>query len=295
MRLVLLAAVFALCACGTDSPTMATENPLGILVECDQVLEEVVGYRPPNPIVKRSKVALVPVDDPMAAAIIRCDDYSKRDGEREEPSGDPLYDCRLWSSSYWNERPLEGVTFTPNSEIYVACEETTTWPDGSSQTYGNDQVYVLPDWRVESPRAESPLGVTVQCDQTIEEVEERYVGEGDEAELLQMVRRRKVAYIPTTDWTSVRVAKCGYQASYENAEGVTYNHPGDPNCHALGVAFTGESHVVVECGKEEIYPVGWPGLSGFFTRSGYEHVYVRQSPEDSALSIDSPPGEHSWC
>jgi hypothetical protein len=292
-------AVGLLIGCGTgSSPEIVAENVLGTLVECDHVIEEVVGYSGPNPedeIVRRHKVAVIPVADPNGVSIIRCGGYRAQDGgSREDTSSSSGADCHV--SGSW---VIDGVTtFTPSFEVYVECEEEEIWPDGRTEIWGNDRVYLRTDPSRSALWPQNPLGVAVECDQVIEEVEERYFGEGDARERLEKVTRRNVAYVPVSDPTSVTVTRCGQYSTFDNGDEV-FRDSSEPNCVAnLSAIVTEDSHVVVDCGEERTYPVGWSTINGGRGAAvviGWEHVYVRQGPEIAATSAENPFGELVQC
>ena len=285
----------ALCACGTESSTAGTENTLGVLVECDELIEEFIPSSPGPFNVRRHKVASVPVADPASVTISRCGDYSSENGgSREEwgrwsRSGTECYVAGSWVGSFGRRV----VTFTPNFEVYVECEEEETYPSGNTQAYGSERVYIRTKAEGTAPRAESPLGAAVECNEVVEETEEQWQQGG----ILESVKRRKVAYVPVVDPTSVTVTRCGAYSAYDVGDGEVYSKP-DANCVAsTEVVFTSDSRAVVECEDEQTYPAGWIGYfggRGGFRRSGYEHVYIRV-PEDGTRVAESPLGVPVEC
>ena len=293
MRLVCLLTVFALSGCGESSGDVggqpASENPLGMLVECDQVIEEVIGYQPPDPedvIVRRHKVAVLPVADPASVTIVRCDGYySHSDGPREEWTGVSGANCFV-SGSWVVDR---GIAFTPNFEVYVECEEEELWPDGSNQTYGNERVYIRTKL-AEAP-LENPLGVAVECNEVIETTSERYF---DGYGMLESVERRKVAYVPVDDPTRVTVTRCGEFHAFNGTTNVSRSE-----CvAAMETESSLDSNVIVECGMETTYPVGWSyvnGGQGGVGETGHAYVYVRVDPSAPGDEPENPLGTLVEC
>ena len=157
--LLVLLALFA--ACGTESSTSGTENPLGMLIECDEVIDEVIGYVPPNPedeVVRRYRAAYVPVADPLSVTVTRCGIYIGQNGEWEEPSyGVGGVDCIV----------SDEVTFTPDFGAYVECQEEDIFPDGTGTGYGARRVYLRENPTRTVPSSDTPLGVPVDCDERL--------------------------------------------------------------------------------------------------------------------------------
>jgi len=277
VRKILGLIFLALCACGTESSTEETESPLGVLVECDEVIEEVggqvcgadgcIGTR-----VTRHKVAYVPVEDPTSVTITRCGQYYGSQGGPLEPGTRNDFDCFVAGGLSGS-----GVTFTPDFRVYVECErEETIDPPSSlygSSVYGTERVYLRVSPNRVAPANENPLGVPVECNDVVEES----MPDGD-------LVRRNVAHVPVEDPTSVTITRCG---EYYATDGRTTWSTTD--CEAnKSATFTADSHVVVECGDE------WMSGSGAHTHS-YEQIYLRENTDAASRPSESPFGALVEC
>lgn len=267
----------------------ATANPLGMLVECDQVIEEMLG----SETIVRRQVALLPVTDPTSVTITRCDTYEKINGELLVPlhtGSKPDRDCYTSGSWAFHHRTgFNGLTFTPNSEVYVECEEENTFEDERTSTYGSGRVYVRTDLEDRPPRVEKPLGVAVECDETIERtVRIRHADD----EWVESVERRKVAYVPVEDPTAVAITSCGYYSAFDGALGRS-----SADCvTSLRAELTPEFEVIVECETETTYSIGWSGLpQGGVGVTGYEHVYLRIDSTEAIDALENPLGMLVEC
>lgn len=254
----LLVITTLLYACNSGNSTAASENPLGVLVECDEVIEEVVGYNADGELVERRKVAYVPVDDPLSARIVRCGYYYGSDDEVE--ADDPLSGAKC--------EAMGSVTFTPARDAVVECEVETDYPGEGTQRYGYERVYLRINQPEDTaPSSDSAFGVSVECDQWIEETSEVKTTQGG---VYHRVNRRKVAYVPVEDPASLTITRCGEHRIYN---GETYWSRTD--CVAnTQVTFTADSHAIVECEEEETTLE-----TGDVYVYGYQQLYIHEDPD----------------
>lgn len=275
-------------ACSSENPTVErSQNPLGELVECDDVIEEVVGVNYYGDVWRRRRVAYVPVEDPLTVRITRCDLYYYHDGESIIGGESPLgTDCYTNGGDFvaTSERP---VTFTSDFEVEVECEveESTPSQDGVDvQRYGGERTYVRTSPLQRRAGTEDVLGAPVECDERIVE---------DPGDSTSPKKVRQVAYVPVADPGSVTITRCGWHRDSEGVKTVW-----NPNCVAeTEVEFTPDSRVLVECGTEHTYPVGldlFDGQGGVDV-IGYEEVYIREDPGPSAPPEESPFGAPIEC
>ena len=159
------------------------------------------------------------------------------------------------------------MTFTPDFDVYVECEEEEIFSDGSTHTIGAERVYLRVSPNRVASANENPLGVPVECNDVVEES----MPDGDLA-------RRTVAYVPVEDPTSVTITRCG---EYYATDGRTTWSTTD--CEAdKSATSTADSHVVVEC-KDE-----WTSGSGAHTHSQSRQGAVRnQTPRTARVQRGS--------
>lgn len=273
MRKIVGLIFLALCACGTESSTEETESPLGVLVECDEVIEEVGGEvcGPDGCIgtlVTRHKVAYVPVEDPLSVTLTHCGMYEGSQGGPLEPPPRNYFDCVVGGGL-----SRSGVIFTPDFRVYVECEREETIGGTPSSVLGNERVYLRESPNRVASANENLLGVPVECNEVVEES----MPDGD-------VVRRHVAYVPVEDPTSVTITRCG---EYYVTDGRTTWSTTD--CEAnKSATFTADSHVVVECGDERM------SGSGAHTHS-YEQIYLRENADAASRPSESPFGALVEC
>jgi len=257
----LLGLAMLLGACGSESSTSVSENPLGVLVECDDVVEEVVGYNSEGDVVERRKVARVSVENPLSARVTRCDFYHAFDGEV----------VRSGSGCYVEE----ATTLTPELDVVVECAKDIDSPGREVETYGYERVYLRtsePEGGAAPPNG-SPLGVPVRCNQSFVDAFERTAA----GVVYDIVERRDVAYVPVEDPSSVVITRCG---EHRIVNGETRWSRTD--CVAsTEVEFTADSRVFIECqAKTTNLDTGTVALYG------YEQLYIHESPSP----VDQPAG-----
>jgi hypothetical protein len=196
----------------------------------------------------------------------------------------PRVDCHNGGS--WVFHGLTGfggLTFTPNFEVYVECEEETTRA-GETSSIGAGRVYVRAHAADSAARAESPLGLAVECDEVVERTLRR---RNSDDEWIEAVERRKVAYVPVEDPTGVAITSCGYHSNFDGA-----NLASSADCDtSLQAQLTPDFEVIVECETETTYPVGWSSLpQGGVLVTGYEHVYLHVGSTESDDVPENPLG-----
>lgn len=264
------------------------ENPLGTLVECDQLIEDVISGDPTteDAWVRRHRVTLFPVADPTSVTITRCDGYEATNGTLHPPSpytgSKPEANCHTGGSwVYHGRQGLSGLTFTPNFEVYVECEEEDT-RSGETSTIGARRVYVKTHPPDPTPPQASPLGVAVQCDEVTEE---------SNVSWSDRVTRQRVATVPVDDPTAVAITRCGY---YSTNQGTTYLSSADCDT-SVATEITSDSEVIIECEEEATYPIGVEGTEFGVATYGYEHVYLRLNADEESRPPANPLGVPVEC
>ena len=235
-----------------EGATSSAENPFGVPVECNEVLEEPgdVERRTPS---RRRKVAYVPVADPTSVTITRCGEYFVFDGVTALSGTDCV--------------ASREVAFTPDSHVVVECEEEATYPVGSGEflqggvaVRGHEQVYIRVDPEDASRPAENPLGIPVVCDEVLEKPKD------PEVYTYHSLYRWKVAYLPVADPTSVTITRCGeYEIDYYGV-----STQSDDCVASREVAFTPDFDLYVECEMERTR-----SADNRVRTTGYKRIYYR--------------------
>ena len=264
---------------GAAATTPSPENPLGTLIECDEVEEEIVSYRDGIPVTKRRDVAYVQVENPLSVAITLCDSYWGYDGEITEVD---------WSILGTTCTVVHEVTYTPDLKVRVECGNVETHPNYPSFESGHRRVYLRTDIRGGVPSGDHPLGDRVDCD----EVLETFTSRGAH----RLPVHRKIAKVPVQQPASVTISRCG---SYFESSRVGWEET-NPECVSTkGVELTPASEVIVECKKKTTLPVGYLGVEEgekAYWVEGYDDVYVNISPSrERGSSATKPLGRHVEC